>query len=81
MEGTMTGTGELCVMDHTGDTKLMWDRTRPDEVEAAKDTFTKLRKKGYVAYSVRGDGSTGSVITEFDATAEKIILAPPVVGG
>ncbi len=81
MADVATGTGELCVMDHTGDTKLLWDRTRPDEVDAARDTFTNLRKKGYLAYKVKTDGGQGEVITEFDPTAEKIILAPPVAGG
>lgn len=73
--------GVLCTLDQTGDTKLIWDRTRPDEVDAARDTFNKLRKKGYVAYKVKADGGTGEVITEFDPSAEKIILAPAVVGG
>lgn len=76
-----TGTGTLCVMDHTGDTKLMWDRARPDEVDAARATFDNLRKKGYLAYKVKADGAAGEVITEFDPTAEKVILCPPVVGG
>lgn len=81
MTAEATRTGELCVMDHTGDTKLMWDRTRPDEVDAARDTFNKLRAKGYLAYTVKPDGGSGTVITEFDPLAEKIILSPPVVGG
>lgn len=81
MNETTTGSGQLCIMDHTGDTRLIWDRTRPDEVEAARDAFNKLTKKGYVAYSVKADGSTGTALTEFDPAAEKIILAPAVRGG
>ncbi len=74
-------TGELCVLDHTGDTKLIWNPNNTDEVEAAKATFDRLRSKGYLAYQVGPDGSKADVITEFDPNAEKIILAPPVRGG
>lgn len=77
--GTFTGT--LCQIDHTGDTKLMWDHRRPDEVDAARVTFNSLKKKGYVAYKVKSDGSAGEAISEFDPAAEKIIMAPAVVGG
>lgn len=72
---------EMCVMDQTGDTKTIFDPNNSDEVEAARDTFNKLRKKGYLAYRVKGDGEKGEAITEFDATAGKIILTPPMKGG
>ncbi len=74
-------TGQLCVLDQTGDTKVMWNRANPDEVDAARDTFNKLRKKGHIAYAVKPDGGQGAVVTEFDASLEKIILAPAVIGG
>lgn len=69
-------------MDHTGDTKLIWSRDNSDEVENARRTFKDLKKKGFVAYKVTGkDGSRGEVIDEFDPHAERVILAPPMVGG
>lgn len=71
----------LHVMDRTGDTKVLWSADNPDEVQAAKDTFDKLKKKGYLAYSVRDDGSKGEVIRSFDKTAGRIIMAPQLVGG
>ena len=72
---------EMCVLDHTGDTKIIWDSSKEDEVSTARDTFDKLRKKGYAAYSVDRKGEKGTVLREFDPNAEKIILAPPTVGG
>jgi hypothetical protein len=72
---------ELAVMDRTGDTKIIWDKDKPDEVETAKDTFKKLKGKGYLAYSVKEKGAKGEVIHEFDPDAEKIILAPQMRGG
>lgn len=73
--------GEMCVLDSTGDTKIMWDPDNSDEVETARDTFKKLRKKGYIAYTVDKKGEQGEVVTEFDPSETKLILTPPVRGG
>lgn len=72
---------EMCIIDHTGDTKLIWNSDNKDEVEAAKDMFDKLKKKGYIAFSVKANGDKGDALTKFDPDAEKIIMAPPAVGG
>ena len=73
--------GELCIMNHTGDTKLVWDRANTPEVDNAKRTFTDLRAKGYLAYKVKKDGEKAEQIHEFDPAAERIIPAPPMDGG
>lgn len=72
----------LAIMDHTGDTKIIWDKNQPDEVDNARETFNRLKKKGYLAFKVEGkDGTKGEVVREFDPNAERMILSPPVVGG
>lgn len=73
--------GQLKIMDGRGDTRVMWDPSRPDEVKAAKKTFDELRAKRYNAYSVAKKGEKGEMIREFDPEAGKIILAPPMAGG
>ena len=74
--------GSMSVMDReAGDLKVIWDSERPEEVEAARAQFDQLRKKGYLAYRVRGSGKRGEQIREFDADAQSIILAPALVGG
>ena len=72
---------EMSIIDRTGDTKLVWDGDNPDEVSNAKRTFDDLKKKGYVAYSVAKGGAKGEVLRTFDPEAEKLIMAPPLVGG
>lgn len=73
---------EMAVMDHTGDTKVIWDPDNADEVAAARAQFEALRKKGFAAFRVRGkDGEKGAQITAFDPQAEKLILVPQMVGG
>ena len=76
------GKSVIEIMDPTGDTKLIWDSENEHEVANAKRTFEDLRAKGFLAYSVKGKrGEKGEVIREFDETAERIILAPPMQGG
>lgn len=72
---------EMAIMDHTGDTKLIWDSDNSDEVENAKRTFKDLKKKGYACFSVNKKGDKGEVINEFDPLAERLIMAPPLAGG
>lgn len=72
---------ELCILDRTGDTKIVWDSTKKDEVDNVKEQYDKLKKKGYMAYSVKKNGEKGELLHEFDPEAEKIILAPRMVGG
>jgi len=72
---------ELVILDTTGDTKIIWDSENDDEIEAAKETFKKLTKKGYLAFKVKKGGDKGEVVKEFDADAERLILSPPIAGG
>lgn len=78
---TMIEPNVLHVMDRTGDMKVIWSADNPDEVDVAKATFDKMRKKGHLAYTVKNNGEKGEVITEFDKTAERIIMSPQLVGG
>ena len=76
------GDGLLCIMDHTGDTRLIWDPRNDEEVENARASFDRLKKKGFIAYAVNTKtGEKGEVITAFDPKAEKIIMAQPLKGG
>jgi len=68
-------------MDHTGDTKLIWDADKQVEVDAAKETYRRLKKQNYIAYSVKSNGKKNDVIHSFDPNLEKIIMIPPMTGG
>ena len=73
--------GEMRCLNETGDTKMVWDPENEDEVEAAKDQFNKLRKKGFTAYSVKKGGDKNKAIDKFDADSGMIIMVPQIVGG
>jgi hypothetical protein len=72
---------ELCIQDRTGDMKIHWDSAKAEEVATAKQSFDTWKKKGYAAYKMTARGDKGELIQTFDPEAEKIILAPPMVGG
>ncbi len=74
--------GVLAVINQQGDKKTIWDRRNPVEVEAARREFDFFKEKKYLAYKVEGsEGRRGEVITKFNPDAERIIFAPPMVGG
>lgn len=73
--------GELVQLDHTGDTKTIWDSENEAEVDAARATFDALRKKGYLVYTVKKDGEKGTQMNKFDPEAGKMIAVPPMAGG
>ena len=71
----------LCVLDETGDTRMQWDKDKPEEIAKAQARFEELKKLGYLAYSVTKKGDRGTVIDKFDPTAERIIMHRQLVGG
>lgn len=79
--GFVNDCSELCVLDHTGDSRIQWDRRNSDEIAVARSRFNELRAKGYLAYRVNRSGNQGEVLDTFDPTAERIILHAPMVGG
>lgn len=76
------GKGWMAEMNHTGDTKTIWDSKNPDEVEAARKQFDLFVKdKKYAAFMVGKDGEKTEQIRTFDPTIEKIIFVKPLAGG
>jgi len=73
--------GEMRILDGSGDTKQVWDPDNEDEVQAAKELFNKLIKKGYSAYRVGSKGAKAGRMEEFEAEEGKMILVPAVKGG
>jgi hypothetical protein len=75
------GTHVMVKLDETGDTRIIWDPENEVETASAERTFDELKKKGYQAFSVKRNGDKDKVIRTFDPEAEKLILAPALVGG
>ena len=56
------GSGVLCVLDETGDSRFQWDQTKPEEVAKAQAKFEELKKSGYIGLTAtsRPRSTTGS---------------------
>jgi hypothetical protein len=73
---------QMHTLDRTGDQRVIWDSDQEEEVAAARETFKRLTKAGYLAYRAEGKkGEKGEQIREFDPDAERIILVRPHQGG
>ncbi len=74
-------TGVIEWMNNTGDSKVYWDRRKPQEVAAARSNYEVLKAAGYRAYKLGMSGETGEQLDAFDAEAERIVMIPPRAGG
>lgn len=77
------GKSALAVLNHTGDTKVIWSRDNEDEVAVARDSFNKLKAKGFAVFKVdkKGDKEPEQYRGEFDPNIERLIMVPPLRGG
>jgi hypothetical protein len=74
--------GQIRIVDRHGDTQVDWDVKDEASVEEARTLFQHKRLEGYFAYAVAPtDARKGTMLTEFDKTAERIVMTPPLVGG
>jgi len=76
------GDAELAVMFYGGDYKLVFDPRDPAQVAEAKRSFERLKEKGFLCFKMAEDSDErGEQIKEFDGSAGRYIMAPPVRGG
>jgi hypothetical protein len=68
------------VMDHTGDTRHIFDEQDRAEVAKAEQRFNELTGAGFTAAIRTGPGEQ-RVIRSFDPTAEETLFYPRLVGG
>jgi len=76
-----TGDSFMAIMGSAGDTKIIWNKDNPAEVENARRTFNDLLSKSYLAFKVKDDSKEGEQIREFDPSIERMILSPQMRGG
>ncbi len=67
--------------DHAGDIRLEWAAGDPESLRLAKEAFRRARAKGFRAYRMSRGGRTGDPVTEFDESAEQLMMIAPIVGG
>lgn len=73
--------GELRVLDHTGDTRMAWDKADPATIVAAKEFFDKHLAKGFLAFRVpKTEGEKAQLMKAFDPNTD-IVLSPALTPG
>lgn len=73
--------GMLRILGPEGDRRLVWMRNSLSQINEAKKAFRDALAKGFLAFKAEPGGAKGQKITEFDPSAEEIILVPMVTGG
>lgn len=81
VSGETNSNGTMVRLDHTGHTEVKWDPDNEIEVASAKASFDVAVGKGYLAFKLNADGSTGEQIRTFDPNAKQIVLRPQFRGG
>lgn len=71
----------LCVLDKTGDTRLVWDPNDERDVTEARKAFEEAKRQGKTIYRVGDDAHPAAVMHEFDAKAGKFIAVMRMKGG
>ena len=70
---------EIRILNELGDARVTWDVDVKEQVEQAQREFEILIREGYIAGKRTEYGT--ELITEFDKTAERIIMFPQISGG
>jgi hypothetical protein len=68
------------IMDHTGDSRHLFNPADPAAAAEAKERFELLTDAGYIAAKRIGSG-TSELIRKFDPTAEETLFIPRLQGG
>ena len=75
------GNHVMKILCDKGDDLIVWDMDNGKQAKQAKETFEKLMKDGYRAFSLDSRGNKNIEITEFDVEAEEILMVPPTAKG
>jgi hypothetical protein len=68
------------IMDHTGDSRHLFNPADAAATAEAEERFTMLTRAGYIAAERTGPG-TSELIRRFDPTAEETLFIPRLQGG
>ena len=68
------------VMDHTGDTRHLFNQEDAQELAKAESRFNELTGAGFTA-AVRTASGEATKIRSFDPTADETLFFPRLVGG
>lgn len=73
------GMAAMAIMGSNGDTKYTWDPKNPADVEAAREHFDSMRKKGFLVFKIKGciRKRKGDPVTWFNAKSKGYMYVAP----
>ena len=73
------GLAAMAIMSSDGDTKYTWDPKNPDEVDAAREHFDLMRKKGFLVFKIKGclRKRRGDEVTWFNPRSKGYMYVAP----
>jgi hypothetical protein len=75
--------GTMRILDHTGDTMIVWSVDDPESVADAARVFDRLARERKIPFAraVGAPATEAERIRTFDPAADEIVWVRPVAGG
>ena len=69
------------VMNHSGDSRHLFNPSQPSDVAEAASRFDALRRRGFSAVGFESGNEQGKVLHRFDPSVERTLFIPQLRGG
>lgn len=73
--------GELRILGPSGDTRVTWRPTSPDEVADVRRRFEEIIREGYLVFELEPESKEGRQVRSFDPDAQELRAFRPLAGG
>jgi hypothetical protein len=73
--------GVLRILGPSGDTRVAWSPTAPDEVEDVRRRFDEIIRDGYLVFELDADTKEGRQVRTFDPNTTELRAFRPLAGG
>jgi hypothetical protein len=73
--------GVLRILGPSGDTRVDWNPTAPDEVEDVRRRFDEIINEGYLVFELDEHTKEGRQVRTFDPQSRQLRAFRPLAGG
>jgi len=73
--------GVLRILGPSGDTRVAWNPTAPDEVEDVRRRFDEIISEGYLVFELDDTTKEGRQVRTFDPRSKQLRAFRPLAGG
>lgn len=73
--------GVLRILGPSGDTRIAWNPTVPDEVADVRRQFDEIIREGYLVFDLDPQTKDGTRVHAFDPAASELRAFRPLQGG